>query len=497
MRRHIAYASSAAESLQLIERRDGRDLVLTSAGRALSEVEHGSAEEARQLRARLVGSPALAPLVPDLLGDAPPSEDLLVARLRDGTGLTAATARRRARILLEWRQYVLGDPADHRLLAGLEGAWRRVRVTDYKSIAVLDVELPPFTALVGPNGSGKSNVADALVFASEVCTNASAAVEKRGGLHGVGRWNPGTADPTIRIDVRIAGSASGLETDYIRHAFTLGKNGAKGSWAFVDERVEVVQAGDVLRSIVRHGEVVELHPEDQRLPPVEPNASVMTVASQLRDFGVATVALRKVLRYRLAPEAMREPVVESEVARLDETGRNIALAVRSLQQEGDGGLLEEQLAKIVPGLVGLGTEQVGRYVVLKFRQAQGGGVADFNATEMSDGALRALGILVATAQMRPYELLVVEEPEVSVHPGAARFLYEVLREAAEKGAVLITTHSPDLLDAASHEEIMVCEYSDGITRMGPLDPAQRQVVKDGLFSLAELMRSEPLRMKQG
>jgi type I restriction enzyme M protein len=97
--------------------------------------------------------------------------------------------------------------------------------------------------------------------------------------------------------------------------------------------------------------------------------------------------------------------------------------------------------------------------------------------------------------MRPHELLIVEEPERSVHLGAAGFLYEVLREAADQGAVLVTTHSADLLDAARDEEILVCEYADGVTRVGPLDPSQRQIVKEGLFSLSELMRSEPLRIK--
>jgi AAA domain, putative AbiEii toxin, Type IV TA system len=93
------------------------------------------------------------------------------------------------------------------------------------------------------------------------------------------------------------------------------------------------------------------------------------------------------------------------------------------------------------------------------------------------------------------ELLVIEEPEVSVHVGAAGFLYDVLRQAAEKGTVLLTTHSADLLDAAADDEILVCEYAGGVTRVGRLAAAQRQVVRDGLFSLAELMRSEPLRME--
>lgn len=117
---------------------------------------------------------------------------------------------------------------------------------------------------------------------------------------------------------------------------------------------------------------------------------------------------------------------------------------------------------------------------------------------MSEGALHALGIIVA-AQMvssaaQP-EMLIVEEPEVAIHPGAAALLFEVLKQASQRGFVLVTTHSPELLDAAQDEEILVCDYRRGTTRIGPLSTAQRELVREGLFSLSELARSEPLRLE--
>jgi len=71
----------------------------------------------------------------------------------------------------------------------------------------------------------------------------------------------------------------------------------------------------------------------------------------------------------------------------------------------------------------------------------------------------------------------------------------VLQEASRRGDVLITTHSPDLLDAAKDETILVCNLVDGVTRIGPLASGQRQLVREGLFRLAELMRAEPLRIE--
>lgn len=154
------------------------------------------------------------------------------------------------------------------------------------------------------------------------------------------------------------------------------------------------------------------------------------------------------------------------------------------------------MAKIVPGLTDIYVEQVGRFLSLKFRQQQAKDVAELNATEMSEGALRALGIIIATLQMTRDELLIIEEPEVAIHVGAAHLLFDILKDASERGAVLVTTHSADLLDAARDEEILVSAYEKGTSHIGPLAAEQRAVVCEGLFSVAELMRSEPLRIEQ-
>jgi type I restriction enzyme M protein len=133
---------------------------------------------------------------------------------------------------------------------------------------------------------------------------------------------------------------------------------------------------------------------------------------------------------------------------------------------------------------------------MRFDQKQAAGqVARFSTSEMSEGALRALGILVTAQQMTQDELLIIEEPEVAIHVGAAQLLFDVLKDASTRGSVLLTTHSADLLDAAREEEILVCSYREGVTRIGPLASAQREVVRQGLFTVAELLRSEPLRIE--
>lgn len=378
--------------------------------------------------------------------------------------------------------------------------WRRIEVRNYRSIESVLVEIAPFTTVVGPNGSGKSNFADAFVFARDIANDASTAVQNRGGIVGVRRWRP--SRPTdVTIDIRVATTRERLETDYARHSFTLASK-REGEWEFKRETIEEYREANVIFALSREREKFELsgrHNDavvNRLLQSTSETTSAMLIARQLFRLGPIT-GLRNVRRFRLNPEAMRQPQLATERTRLDESGSNIAVAVRALRKRRD--LWEPvklAMQKLVPGLIDIEDGALGRYLSVRFFQRQAEGeIAEFAATEMSEGAIRALGILVASQQMARDELLIIEEPEVSIHPGAATLLFDFLKRASRRGAVLLTTHSAELLDSAKDEEILVCDYRDGITNVGSLETEQRKLVKDGLLSVAELMRSEPLRIE--
>ncbi|MBI2898754.1 MAG: AAA family ATPase [Planctomycetes bacterium] len=366
-----------------------------------------------------------------------------------------------------------------------------MELRNYRSIESARVDLAPFTLIVGPNGSGKSNFADALVFGRDVGIDAVTAIDRRGGIVGLRRWQR-TKPCDVTVDIRISEKRGDLDRDYARHQFTI-HSGNAGRWSFRRELIEARAGGSLQFEISREGGTVKASESVKfPMPRVRDTTSLMLLVKQLGPFR-RRPALARVHRVRLNPDAMRVPQVATENARLDESGTNIATAFRkvaNLQQA-----VVEPMKRIIPGLEDIAVEPIGRHLSLRFMQRQGGGqLAPFSAWEMSEGALRALGILVAARQMLRDELLIIEEPEVNVHPGAARLVFEVLKDASTRGAVLVTTHSPDLLDAARDEEILVCKYEDGVTRIGPLADAQRDVIRDGLFSIAELMRSEPLRI---
>ena len=118
---------------------------------------------------------------------------------------------------------------------------------------------------------------------------------------------------------------------------------------------------------------------------------------------------------------------------------------------------------------------------------------------MSDGTLRAFGVLVALFQGAGGDdaerrLIGIEEPEAALHPAAAGILIDGLRDAAEHSQVLVTSHSPDLLDndEISVDSIFAVVAEHGESRIGPLDEAGRTALREHLYTAGELLRMDQL-----
>jgi predicted ATPase len=91
-------------------------------------------------------------------------------------------------------------------------------------------------------------------------------------------------------------------------------------------------------------------------------------------------------------------------------------------------------------------------------------------------------------------VLVIEEPEATIHPGALGAILDLLRHASKQMQVVVTTHSPDVLDAdwLRDENLRIVTWREGATRVMPLAPGTSQAVREHLMSAGELMRSNAL-----
>lgn len=366
-----------------------------------------------------------------------------------------------------------------------------LKLRNWRSVAEADVDFGPFTVIVGRNSSGKSNVIDALVFASEVAIDASTAVSRRGGIESVRRYSPSKP-----FDVTVEVRAS-MGERWWRHELVL-KSGRDGAWSFGAEEVQIHEGPSSL--LVRRSKdgAVEGLPDTVGFfaAKLEPTTSLALLSRQLLPSAFRGRRVGPPLAVHTlhpVPELMRRPQAPSDLHRLLETGENVTTAFLKLAPDRSGAVVDA-MRRIIPGLADISVQSAGRYLTLAFRQEHRGGRRPvFAATEMSDGALRALAVLVAAQQLGRDSLLIIEEPEVNLHPGAADVIYDALHAASRRGAVLLTTHSPELLDRAHNDEILVCDYEDGVTSIGPLSGGQRQVLQEGLYTAAELMRTEELR----
>ena len=118
-------------------------------------------------------------------------------------------------------------------------------------------------------------------------------------------------------------------------------------------------------------------------------------------------------------------------------------------------------------------------------------------SQESDGFRRFYAHLLAIYQRPPKQTLIFEHPEDGIHPGALSLLAEEFKAAPEAGhgQVILTTHSPKLLDHFDVEQIRVVELDGLETRIGLISDEQKDAIRDKLLEPGELLTVDPARMQ--
>lgn len=205
--------------------------------------------------------------------------------------------------------------------------------------------------------------------------------------------------------------------------------------------------------------------------------------------------------YNLNPKLIRELQKPQDGRLLKPAGENIASVIGHLERTAPDALevIQEYLQTVVPMVHGVERKAIGPMETLEFRQDMAGAKHPwrFLAQNMSDGTLRALGVLTALFQgNRDYAPTVIgiEEPETALHPAASAALREALLRASEKTQVIVTSHSPDLLDdlSLSADALLAVVSRAGETRIASLDEASLFALRDQLFTAGELLRLNQL-----
>lgn len=371
----------------------------------------------------------------------------------------------------------------------------RVVLRNYKSIASCDVRLGRLTYLVGLNSSGKSNFLDAIHFVRDALTGSlDIALNARSGLTEVRRRSSG--HPThfgIRLEFQLRDGQQGYYAFNVRALKDRGYevqteecslSGGKGKGPYFK-----LESGKLKES------------SESSFPAVTSDRLALVAASGLPVFRPVFDALTAMGFYNLNPALMRELQKPQDGRLLKATGENIASVLGHLERNAPKAveIIEAYLHAVVPMVHGVERIAMGSMETVVFRQDIAGAKAPwkFHAINMSDGTLRAFGILTALFQgNNDYmpSLIGIEEPETALHPAASGALREALQRASEQTQIIVTSHSPELLDDESitADSLLAVVADAGETKIAHIDEASRKLIQDHLFSAGELLRLNQL-----
>ena len=130
-------------------------------------------------------------------------------------------------------------------------------------------------------------------------------------------------------------------------------------------------------------------------------------------------------------------------------------------------------------------EQSGQAELIRLEWKQKGGSMPMQPFQFSDGTIRFICLATALLQPTPTATIVIDEPELGLHPFALNLLASMLRQVSAQTQIIVSTQSATLLDTFEPEEVIVVDRADGASRFRRLEP---EPLKDWLldYSLGQL-----------
>ena len=342
---------------------------------------------------------------------------------------------------------------------------------NYRSLRDFKLALEPLTVVTGANGSGKSNVYRALRLLAQAADGRLAeTLAQEGGIPSVQWAGPHDTRAQQKRGLTIHGTVGGkplrirfgFATEDVAYEIALGLPKSDSTSRFnLDPEVKtetIWQQPPQRRAntwLEREAKVINARDRDgewQRLAfSLEANRSVLSELSEPDRFP-EVFALRERMRrwrfydgFRTDPDSpLRQARIGVRTGALAHDGRDLAAALQTILEIGNADALHDAIDDAFPGTrlailgepprfeVGLRTDGLLRALT---------------AAELSDGTLRYLCLLAALTSPRPPELMVLNEPEQSLHPDLLRPLARQIAAAAKRSQVWVISHAAALVSA--------------------------------------------------
>jgi len=340
------------------------------------------------------------------------------------------------------------------------------------------IELKSLNVLIGPNGSGKSNFLEAFALLQAAPTQVARPIAAGGGVRNwlyqgqMPRRNPEPARLEVIIDYSIGGLRYALAFDEIGERFELTDELLEDeSQQFPYDNIYYQwQGGYPVINV--EGELKKLGHES-----IKPGLSILAqkndsdVYDVLPDVAECFKQIKLYREWTFGPCSKLRSQARSDLPNnnLETDASNLGLILSNLRRRDYDNYQNflGSLKILYPGIRDVDAHVEGGNVQI-FLQENSGPIP---ASRLSDGTLRYLFLLAILYDPNPPPLICIEEPELGLHPDVLPTLARLLREASERTQLIVTTHSPILIDALSEtpEYVLVCEQTEDGSTLTRLD----------------------------
>lgn len=371
---------------------------------------------------------------------------------------------------------------------------KHLHVKNFRSLAHSTIQFEPLTVLVGPNGSGKSNLVDVLHFVADAFHQGlNIAVNRRGGIEKL-RFADVKSNESQDIEIELTIEDGSMQAEY---AFGLGSE-RPGEFRVKYERCNISLLSETPRTVgfeIRERQWVRTPASLMltNIPGSEQSLVLPFIASG--PYQALVDNLGRMSFYQVVIEHLAEPQKIELPYPLVEDGSNLASFLFELQRMHPDQYerLEIALRLSTPDIAHLHVEQVGGYLVISLsHRVDDRDMVRFELFQESLGTRQLLTLLAALYQYPSRTVIGIEEPETHVHIGSLATLWEEFEDAAAHSQLILTTHSPDLLDLAKAEQIRVVEKINGKTVVGSLEAPQVRMIQKRLVTPGQLWQTEGL-----
>jgi predicted ATPase len=377
----------------------------------------------------------------------------------------------------------------------------RLAIHGYRSLRDFIIPLEGLNLVTGPNGSGKSNVYRALRLLADVAQGrVIPSLAREGGLESTLWAGPESFSRSVLRGEHPVQGTTRKEPVSLRLGFAGGEFGyaidiglparGAGATAFAHDpeiKGEWVWSGEKLRPaamlVERKGPLVRSRGERDWAEVTTQLAtfdSMMTHCAEPRSTPEA-LRLREEMRgwrfydqFRVDAEApARQPQIGTHTPVMANDGADFAAAWQTIAEIGDHEALAESVSDAFPDCR-VSVAQTGNRFEVEMHQH--GLLRPLHARELSDGTLRYLLWIAALLTPRPPQLLVLNEPETSLHPDLLPALARLIAHAAGRSQVIVVSHAPRLIAALEDQPAchsIALEKHFGETRIAGADPLDR------------------------